>query len=178
MYTTRTFFKPFNKQEVDTYVSLAQLDQTMKEKIGEYDNAIPRMIFQCQNTPDLVDEWLHESLFSLLLELRYRLLTVSDYEKRDIMALHDIVMKGALGESLNEGDIPLAQTCGLFFKDGSSLKPVFRAHVLLKQLHTHVLRNYETFKMYNLGGAFEFLVSAQIRMQKNIVTCHGSRCHT
>ena len=173
-YTIKTFFRPFSKEELAEYAKHVTISATVLKKIQEYDTVIPRMIFQCKDAPsDHIDRWLHGRVHSLLLELTNLLSKVADVDKRNILEFHSLIMKSTLGESLDDEDTPMAETCGLFYEDGSEFKLVFPVDIVLKQLHSHVLRNYRLFKTYDIGAAFEFLVSAQLRMQKNVVVCYG-----
>ena len=138
-YTTITFFKPFSRDEVQKYLSKVQVSETLKKELNRYDNVIPGIILQCVAYGGM-DHRLHTKVRELLLKLRYTLSSAPDSVKAEIMKVHDVLMRSALGGSLGIEDEAVSRSCGFFFFDGSSLKLVFLAGIVLQQLRSRVWR--------------------------------------
>ena len=168
-YTEVYNFRPYSEREVTELETKANVNkECIKEarKVGVL--FIPRMLNQCKNCSD-VRRWINREISNLLSKLRGRL-TSEDYQD----GLCAVLLKAAMGDTLNEVEEGCAIDSGFFYVDESDdVHLVYPRPFMVRHLYKTILSIHSLMKGFNTGMAFEFLVYAKLQIDGSEIRCMG-----
>ena len=167
-YTREYHFGPYTESEVDKLIGNVPAEFVNEAK--KMNVLMPRMFVQCRNS-SAVARWVNKQITHLLSKVKNRLSSGSEND-----LLRDVLLKASLGKTLTFVEKSFAETCGFFYMDDSEdVHLIFPPHIMLPHLYESIRSIYGLMREYDKGGAFEFLVHAQLLIEKNSIYCMAAK---
>ena len=161
-YSEQVHFKPFSDKELKSFIQKREnmnaktIDTAVVQEAKSKQVLLPRLLEQCR-TSQAVREWINTELMMFLCKFSARMSTDVILWKQ----LTNILMSSAPGFPIQECDVPVAISSGLFNKySNMETKPVYSRSHMLPYVHSHVCYHYEIMIRYDLGSTVEFLFTA------------------
>ena len=162
-------FRPFTDSEVDRFADFRKIPADVIKAAKESKVLLPRLILYSKDKQHFL-RVLHDEIHVCIEKMMSRL-RVNTHEDQ----LRDVLMNTAMGVELEESGSAFARTTGMFYEDDSgNLHLVFGQHIM-KHLYNAVKSFYTIYNEYSVGAAFEFLTCAQLKCQKNLLICKGTK---